>query len=378
MKYLEENDFKPFTLDQEYINKAKKLSQNVLLVEPEGEVNKYILKMMTFRNKTSDNKNLEYFRNRNLLKELRIIKSHSYDIMNECSRYIIDGTKNTIYLVYEYHLHSLESLIKGNNLDFANKLRVLKNLLEAVKQLHTNGILSLDLSAQSVRFTAQEFHMVLCAFGNSIDMSSINDIERNSIMIRSKFNIHTAPECYLRKLEDINWHSDIWALGILLGQLFSEQIFDMKEAELVQYYKQKKIPELFYSEIKNVYIKSIVVGLLRVSPLERPNIFQIIDIYNSLMSHLEQPQVMHIEYAKADVLSTILLILGFTELFNKTTYQILTDDKLTKSQKSLIEENRDEVHPIRTEGSVKQTYKGNNTKNSILIESISDRDRYEN
>jgi serine/threonine protein kinase len=273
-------------------------------VEPDGKADKFILKTMTFnKSQEKEQRNLEYYRTRNLLKELRIIKSHKYDTMNPCERYMIDETRNKVYLVYEYHMHSLESLIRGNNLDFNNKLRVMKNLLESIMKLHTNGLMSLDLSVQSVRFTLQQFHMRLCSFGNSIDMSSTNDIERNSVMIRSKFNIHTAPECYLRKLEEINWHSDIWSLGIILGMLFSESIFEMTETELMQHYRFNKVPGLFYQGIKNVYIKSIVVGLLRVIPLERPNIFQIIDIYNSLMNNLEQPQIMLIEYSKSDVLS---------------------------------------------------------------------------
>jgi serine/threonine protein kinase len=303
MKYLSENGFKPTSLDPQYIAKAKKLSQNVLLCEIDDEAVKMVFKVMSFNSNKQSQRSLDYYRNRNLLKELRIIKSHEFDLMNECNKYIVDEEMNKIYLVYEYHIHSLESLIKGNNLDFGNKLRVMKNLLEAIKNLHSSGIMSLDLSIRSIRFTMMNFHMKLCSFGNSIDMSSTHDIERNSMIIRSKFNIHTAPEFYLRKMEDISWHSDIWSLGIVLAMLFSEQIFEMNESELIQYYKYKKVPEQFYESIKNVYIKSIIVGLLRVTTLERPNIFQIIDIFNNLMRHLEQPEMMHIEYSKSDVLS---------------------------------------------------------------------------
>jgi serine/threonine protein kinase len=307
MKYLAENGFKPMSLDLQLISKAKKLSQNVLLVEIDGEAVKLVLKVISFNSTNSSQKSLDYYRNRNLLKELRIIKSHQFDIMNECDKYILDVKGGKIYIVYEYHLHSVESLIKGSNLDFSNKLRVMKNLLEAIRNLHSSGIMSLDMSIQSVRFTTLQFHMKFCSFGNSIDMSSVNDIERNSMIIRSKFNIHTAPELYLRKMEDISWHSDIWSLGIVLAMLFSESIFEMNETDLVQHYRYNKIPELFYQGIKNIYIKSIIVGLLRVTPLERPNIFQIIDIFNTMMTHLEQPQNMQIEYSKSDVLSKEIL-----------------------------------------------------------------------
>jgi hypothetical protein len=38
-----------------------------------------------------------------------------------------------------------------------------------------------------------------------------------------------------------------------------------------------------------------------------------------------------------------------------------------------MEEYKDEVHPMKTEGSYKETYRVNRTKESILIQSIDDR-----
>jgi serine/threonine protein kinase len=178
----------------------------------------------------------------------------------------------------------------------------MKNLLHELMVYHCKGIISLNLSVNSLRFTPNEYYLTQCSMGNSINMFSEFDIDRNSIIDKSKFDLHTSPEIILNKVEEINWHSDIWSLGIILAMVFSDKLFETTNDELESFYANKKIPEIFYSNIKNIYIKAIIIGLLRIDPYERPNIFQIIEIYNKLVIHLEMTDKYKLEYTKSDVL----------------------------------------------------------------------------
>ena len=69
----------------------------------------------------------------------------------------------------------------------------MKTLIELVKTLHTTGLISLDLSISSLRFTLKKFHLKLVSYGNSFDMKSVYDIDRNTILDRTKGNIHHPP-----------------------------------------------------------------------------------------------------------------------------------------------------------------------------------------
>ena len=68
------------------------------------------------------------------------------------------------------------------------------------------------------------------------------------------------------------------------------------------------MPEVFIKDVKNVFIKAIIVGLLRINPYERPNIFQVIDVFNQLIEKLGMDEIYKIAYSRTDVLSNILLI----------------------------------------------------------------------
>lgn len=292
-----EAELKEIKLKTELIDKSVRLSKNVFLYK-DNDI-KFILKELSFHEEGT----LSYHRSRNLFKELRITKKHRSEFYEICKFYTIRKDTKTIYLVYDYHHHSVSSFIKGHNLDFTNKISLMKNLLEAILITHINGIILLDLSVNSIRFSSDAFVMLLCSFGNSIDMSSEYDLERSSVIDKNSYTVHTAPEIFLSKIDDISWHSDIWSLGIVLSKIFADTIYEINKEVLFDSYNNNKLPDIFINSIKNVYIKAILVGLLRINPYERPNIFQVIDIFNQLVEKLEMQEVYKITYSKSDVLS---------------------------------------------------------------------------
>jgi serine/threonine protein kinase len=253
---------------------------------------------------------LQYFINKNIFKEMRITRNHkniNY-YFSKLLGYTVDEKNCKIYFVYEHYEYSLEKFIKQRSLDFDNQIKIMKALIELIKSLHTEGIISLDISPASLRFNPK-FNMKLVSLGNSFDMKSNYDIDRNSKMERGRNQISYAPEIYLKHLEKINWHSDIWSLGVVISLIFGQG--GTKEAEhvssnLFSYYKDSKVPEFFYEQVDNLFIKSMIVGILRIDPVERPNIFEIIDVYNNFIRHLKYDDMYLIPYTKEEILCKLI------------------------------------------------------------------------
>ena len=296
--YLKQCNIENLTLSNDHLNNSMNLSENVLLYKSNLDNSKFILKVLNFN---TEQGTFEHERSKNLLKEFRIFRTNDH-FFKKPTFFLKDSEKRIIYLGYEYFHHSVASFINGHNLDFNNKLSLMKNLLHELMVYHCKGIISLNLSVNSLRFTPNDFYLTQCSMGNSINMNSEFDIDRNSIVDKSKFDLHTSPEIILNKVDEINWHSDIWSLGIILAMVFSDTILEISIEELENYYSTNKIPDIYYNKIKNIYIKAIIIGILRIDPYERPNIFQIIEIYNKLINHLEMPENYILEYIKSDVL----------------------------------------------------------------------------
>lgn len=250
---------------------------------------------------------LQYFINKNIFKEMRIIRNHKNlaPWYAKLLGYVIDENNYKLYFVYEYYENSLEKFIRQKTLDFNNKIRIMRMTLELIKNMHCDGIISLDINTSSIRFT-QNYNLKLVSLGNSFDMKSVYDIDRNSKMERSS-NTQTClpPEIVLKHLEKINWHSDIWSLGVIFSLMFGEQgtkEIENLNANMLSYYKEAKVPEFFYESIDNVYLKAIVVGMLRIDPIERPNIFEVIDVYNTFVKHMNFEECYHLSYTKEEVM----------------------------------------------------------------------------
>jgi serine/threonine protein kinase len=276
---------------KKYILKALRFNYDETEISPQDIKHKYPL---------------QYFINKNIFKEMRIIRNHKTlaPWFAKLQGYIIDENNYKLYFVYDYYENSLEKFIRQKTLDFNNKMRIMRMLLELIKNMHCEGIISLDISTSSIRFT-QNYNLKLVSLGNSFDMKSVFDIDRNSKMERNKMEPCLPPEIVLKHLEKINWHSDIWSLGVIFSLMFGEQ--GTKEIEnlksnMLGFYKEGKVPEFFYENIDNVFIKAIIVGMLRIDPIERPNVFEVIDVYNNLVKHLHLDECYLLSYTKEEVL----------------------------------------------------------------------------
>jgi hypothetical protein len=80
-------------------------------------------------------------------------------------------------------------------------------------------------------------------------------------------------------------------------------------------------------KINNIYIKAITIGLLRIDYNQRPNIFEIIDIFNQFINHMKFEDSFIVSYTKKDVLGKIFkIILDFLSIFQKSTHKLLKEE----------------------------------------------------
>lgn len=292
----------------------KRINERVMLVKLGKDAG--ILKKIKFTESDS-------YLDRIILKELRLIVSNQkLNFLNKLKGFMIEEDSESpdgksISILYEYHETKLDQVVK--QLTYINKIKLFRKLLEMIKQLHSNGIIGLKFNQSTLRFKS-DFSLILNDNESSINMKTNYDIDRSSIISSDMCNICTPPEIHLNKLNLINWQCDIWELGVLLSHLFSSNKIPFNKSTLIHDYKEEILPEFFYSSIScSTYIKAIVIGLLRINQTERPNIFEVIDVYNQFVEAMNYGTEFKLEYTKDEVLN-------FTKIFLKSTYILLKNE----------------------------------------------------
>jgi serine/threonine protein kinase len=212
------------------------------------------------------------------------------------------------YIVYKYYDNNLEQVLKKNTITFVNKIRIIKMLLEIIKDLHVKGCICLDLKLKNLKLSKR--NIIKLASKNSCDITTPYDVD-GYFTIKSVLDIYTPPEVFLGHGRNVYWHSDIWSLGVIMSNLFSIKMYK-NESKLFDCYSSGMIPKGLYKTIDNIYIQSMILGMLKVIAFERPNIFQVIDCYNKLIDMLatesnELNKQYHIHYTKEEYLSKFVI-----------------------------------------------------------------------
>lgn len=250
---------------------------------------------------------LEVYSIQNNVKELRIIRQHTSNYFAKCKGFFINELEERVYLMYDFYPHCLEEFIRNESLNMINKVKLIKLILECVKDIHREGIISLNLSIQSLRFS-NDLKLKIVSFGNSLDMASKYDVDRKGVITKNN-DIFCPPEIHLNKFSKLGWHADIWSLGMIIAMLFSNRIFEEEIGKIVNFfYDRDLIPEFFFTHIENVHVKALVIGMLRLEPEDRPNIFEVIDMFNHFIDNYEFDYGCHLFYTKDDVLSKIIYL----------------------------------------------------------------------
>lgn len=275
--------------------------------------------------------------NRRLIKEVKLFTNR--DLQNryipKCHGYFIDDEMRRIYVAYDHFDKTLDMFLRNRLLkSFHNKVRVLKSLIEVMIHLHSKGVVSLDLSPFSIGFSDKGNVFKLLTFGNSVKLDENSSILRESLLDRLSFDFFTAPEIFLNTeiMLRFAWAPDIWSIGVIAMCLFhkndrfyedflgDESKFQSKEQDL---YEKNGVfnSNVFFNyfdvtKIENVYMESLISAVLRPDPIDRPNIFEIADMYNNIVDALKLGNEYEIIYHQEEVLC-------FTKNYDMRTYEIL-------------------------------------------------------
>jgi serine/threonine protein kinase len=268
--------------DKTYIVKSFKINKNKIFT-PSGNRNLRLLKEFIY----------SYKMNNNLYSQKLV---GYYDLAHKFD------TK--FFIIYKHYRINLEHIMQENSVEFIHRIRIVKMLIEIIKDLHINGLVSLDLKPKNIQFSKR--NVLKLTTKNVCDINSLYDID-GMFMTKSELDIYTAPEVFLGHGKNVYWHSDIWSLGVILSNLFSIKIY-RNENKLFDYFTDDRVPKGLYKSIDNLYIQSMVIGMLKVTAFERPNIFQVVDCYNKLINTLgEENEKLnsdyYIHYTKEDYLS---------------------------------------------------------------------------
>jgi serine/threonine protein kinase len=268
--------------DKTYIVKSFKINKNTCF-RPNSNINLRLLKEFIFAHKTKNNPYTQ-----------KLIGY--YDLAHKFN--------TNFYIIYKYYRITLEQLMKENSVDFVHRIRVMKMLIEVVRDIHINGLICLDLKPRNIKFSKR--NVLKLTSKNVCDINSLYDVD-GLFTVKSDLDIYTAPEVFLGHGKNVYWHSDIWSLGVIISNLFSIKIY-RNETKLFDYFANDRVPKGLFKSIDNLFIQSMVIGMLKVTAFERPNIFQVIDCYNKLIDMLgeeceELNRDYYINYDKQDFLS---------------------------------------------------------------------------
>jgi hypothetical protein len=231
-----------------------------------------------------------------------------------------------IYLFFNYYKTSLREIISKNLYNKKDKINLLKNLLDIIKNIKKENFTLLNLTFDNIRFTKNDkIKIVSLKYAIKKYNDSEKDYDNNynfscyHFGYLNNFKINFPPEFYDCKKEIINYSNldfidiekiDIWSLGILIVYIFGKSIkkrydfyeddnynnydndynndngtirekneFNCVENLFEVFYLNKKIfPERIFNgfDHMDVYIKAISVGILRYFSYERPDFEDII------------------------------------------------------------------------------------------------------
>ena len=195
-------------------------------------------------------------------------------------------------------LSAMLELEKANKCPPINRKKAIMDILLAIQELHKNNILHNDIKPSNViceNISSQEQKFILCDFG------SAQDISKNTEHALSGTRLYKSPErtnCIMIDEYKADKHSDIWSAGILILELVSPNLKELKKdlsiaIEIIKSKKNKSdtfddVQKYIYTVIdkntNNQYkqYNSILKNMLRIMPEERLSIDYYIDSIKSI------------------------------------------------------------------------------------------------
>jgi len=220
-----------------------------------------------------------------LKNEADILEEISSEYIPKFYEFQRDTCSNRCYLVMEYVKGvSLDTYISQNGpLSEEASLKILKQLIEAVKELHSNGIAHRDIKPQNIIIT-EEMNLKLIDLNISKRMKEPSSSDDEKGKFKSVFftqissPMYAAPELAL--LECYSESIDIWGIGVA----FSEMLFNISGEKILQDKENigDLIKELQSSTSVSDESVSWVKSMLSTDPELRPTIYELSDHFSKI------------------------------------------------------------------------------------------------
>ena len=226
--------------------------------------------------------------NRNVaIKKIELDKLSSKDLPNLTREILIQRRLNhpNITKLYDYFLEDnnlyliLEFLPKSNLFRYLHKKKKLevtkiqsffKQLIISLKYLHSLGFIHRDIKPENILLDEKEKNIKLCDFGWASHVKDFEWLELNGGTYA-----YMAPESLKREMQGIK--TDIWALGILLYEMFFvEEPYKGKSGEeqlrLIHNTKLK-----FSKRDIPKSAEKLILKILKIDKKERPTLDEILE-----------------------------------------------------------------------------------------------------
>ncbi|MBP3504249.1 MAG: protein kinase [Bacilli bacterium] len=198
------------------------------------------LKMVVKEHKINSSKKNRF------LKELEFQKNAKCKYIAKIIDESFDLENEIFYVMRQYKCNFRELMI--NNIPKKKMMKYILNICEALKYIGKKGIVHRDIKPENILYDSVNDIVVLSDFGIShFPDQNITDGER-----LANFNYH-APEQKEKNESEIGTHTDIFALGLIINEIFTGDIPQGKD------YKKIKdcYPEYYYlDEIVAIMIQS--------------------------------------------------------------------------------------------------------------------------
>jgi serine/threonine protein kinase len=198
--------------------------------------------------------------------------------------------RNEVYIFLEYAKNGdLFTQINRNKIDDGTLLRFFHQTCLAIEYIHSKNIMHRDLKPENILLD-DDMNVKICDFGWSTEY--FENIPRETLCGTFEY---MAPEVILRSKQSKK--TDIWALGILLYELFhgSAPFRGNSMDTILEQIKQNRV--LFKKNVDSD-VKDLVVRILKFYPEDRPNIKQILE--HQLFKRLQMAQTETLNSVNSD------------------------------------------------------------------------------
>ncbi len=167
-----------------------------------------------------------------------------------------------------------------------NTLRMyFRQILEATQYLNSLSLTHRDISAENILLDIQDgTHCLLCDFGQTIRMRRSQNFDTHLDLTWEWFGKprYRPPEIYCRHGPYDAYKCDVWQLGILLFYMATRRFpLNMETCNPRERYtfisnEAVRLLALYYEFDVSVELLDIIERMLRIDPLQRPSIAELL------------------------------------------------------------------------------------------------------